>query len=318
MTRILAADIGGTNSRFALFEARGTDPSELRMAATTWLETTEAHSLDDLLTSLREADADMRPEEADAMVLAVAGAVQRGVYANPPNIDFEVDVTDPSSIGCPVTLINDFAAQGYAVRTPAVDDASPVKPGQAQQGAAVGVIGAGTGLGHCALVETPGGRHKAVPSEMGHAGFPLVDEAEMDFGRFVMDRTEMPYVYTELVVSGRGLSLVHEYMTGERLDPPDAAPFFAEGSRQLAWFARFYGRAARQYALAVLALGGVFVAGGVAAKNPILVTDAAFSAEFVNQPKYGWMLESIPIHLNTNQESGLWGAAFHGLQIVSS
>ena len=78
--------------------------------------------------------------------------------------------------------------------------------------------------------------------------------------------------------------------------------------------ARFYARACRNYALQVLARGGVYIAGGVAAKAPVLVTHPEFEAEFRRSPTMAHLLAKIPVFLNRNEESGLWGAALAGVQ----
>jgi len=62
----------------------------------------------------------------------------------------------------------------------------------------------------------------------------------------------------------------------------------------------------------VLARGGVYISGGVAAKLPILVTHPAFEQQFFNSRAMAPVLKKIPVYLNTNEDSGLWGAAFFG------
>jgi len=76
-----------------------------------------------------------------------------------------------------------------------------------------------------------------------------------------------------------------------------------------ALFARFYGRAARDYALTVLSVGGVYVCGGVAAKNPLLVHHPEFAREFLDSPTYGRLLAGVPVRLVRNEQTGLFGAA---------
>lgn len=36
----------------------------------------------------------------------------------------------------------------------------------------------------------------------------------------------------------------------------------------------------------------------------------------MNSPTMGHLLENIPVYLIDNQDSGLWGAAFYGQQIL--
>ena len=103
-------------------------------------------------------------------------------------------------------------------------------------------------------------------------------------------------------------------LTGEVLTPAALAPRLGNFPRTVEWFARFYARACRNYALAVLALGGVYVCGGVAAKNPRLVEHPAFLEEFRLSPSHAELLSGLPVMLNTNEDSGVFGAAIFGAQ----
>lgn len=308
MKRILAADIGGTNSRFAVFVAQ---EGRLAMAESTRLRTHDAASFPDLLARLAASGFSLTPEASDITVLAVPGAVEDRGFARPPNIPWTIDVRGLRS-GGPQFLVNDFVAQAFACRTPAVAQAREIQPGQPQADGVLAAVGAGTGLGHCALLPTAAGP-VAMPAEAGHVAFPFVGDEEYAFQRFVMDRAQVPYAYGDLVVTGRGLSFVHEFLTGQALAPAEVGAVLARHPHTVELFARFYGRACRSYALTVLSLAGLYVVGGVAAKNPELVEHPAFRREFVASPTYGWLLEAIPVHLNLNEDSGLWGAAAYGL-----
>ena len=312
MHSILAADIGGTNSRFAAFE---TDGMGLTLREVLKLPTAEAQSFSDLLAQLKAQSFPLSPEDAAVVVMSVPGAIKGHVYADPPNIPWSIDVSEArkAHAGEGYYLINDFVAQAYACRTDAVAEARIVQQGEAQHDAALAAVGAGTGLGHCALLPDGSGGYVAAPSEAGHAAFAFHGEEEEEYQRFVMHETGAPYAYGDTVVSGSGLARLHEFLTGRALTPAEVGAALPEHPRTAALFARFYGRACRNYALNVLALAGLYVVGGVAAKNPELVDHDEFRSEFTASPTYGWLLETIPVHLNMNDDSGLWGAAFFGL-----
>jgi glucokinase len=306
---ILAADIGGTNSRFAHFtlDEKGT----LALNETRWFETRKSTSLSHLLELLNRSEFSLPIDQSDIAVLAVAGPIINGVYSNPPNIPWDIDLSrglkNFNRMRC--FLINDFVAQAYACRSPIIRAARQILPGQIDSSAPLAVIGAGTGLGMAALTPDGAGGYVAVPSEGGHCEFPFESPAEFEFMQFVMDKFNAPYVETEFIVSGRGLSLVHHFLAGEKLTPAEVSAGLSHDSETLEWAARFYGRACRNYALQVLARGGVYIAGGVAAKTPLLVMHPAFERQFTNSKTMAAMLKKIPVYLNTNEESGLWGAA---------
>ena len=316
MKEILAADIGGTHSRFGYFQVDGN--GSLSLVETRWIDTANSTSLSHLLSLLKETTFSLSVDQSDVAVLAVAGPVVKGVYSNPPNIAWDVDVSNSAEDfklrHC--RLINDFAAQAYACRSPVADSAREVLSGQIDPDATLAVIGAGTGLGMAALTPDGAGGFVAVPSEGGHSALPFESPAEFDFMKFLIHELGVPYVETEYVVSGGGLSLIHQFLSGEKLTPVEIGTGVSQDSETFQWMARFYARACRNYALQVLARGGVYIAGGVAAKVSALITHPEFELQFRNSKTMRAMLESIPVFLNTNEESGLWGAAYFATQVL--
>jgi glucokinase len=267
-----------------------------------------------------DSDFPLKTYDSDLCIFAVAGPVEKGVYSNPPLIPWDIDIAnaeeDYGIRRC--VLINDFVAQAFATRSPAGESAQKILPGDISPDGTVAVIGAGTGLGKAALVPDGAGGYVAVPSEGGHASFPSVSDTEFKFQKFVMKELGEEYVTGNHIVSGKGLSLAHQFLTGEKLEPKDVMTRCAPACETLAWAARFYGRACRNYALEVLSLGGIYIAGGVAAKLPAMLTHKAFSQEFRSSRTMSKILARIPVFLITNQESGLWGAALLGQQILKN
>ena len=314
MNRKLAADIGGTNSRFAAFESDSHGQLVLRQSL--WLSTKGADSFAHLIEQLRNTDFELPPQKADISVIAVAGPVVNGTYSNPPNIDWDIQVSEKdhrSDLGR-FHLINDFAAQAYACRSPIISEAIQVVPGSIDPSAPLVVVGAGTGLGHSTLINDGCGNWLALPSEGGHVSFPFETEAESAYMVFLMQQTGHPFIEAETVVSGRGLTNIHHFLTGRKLEPAQVADEISDNDPTVVWMSRFYGRICRNFALQLLAYGGVYIAGGVAAKIPQLVTHAEFKASFRCSVTMAHVLERIPVFLNANEESGLWGAAFYGQQ----
>ncbi len=313
---ILAADIGGTNSRFANFEID--QQGSLVLKGTKWLATAEAKSFSHLLEQLGASDAAFSAAESDIAIIAVAGPVQHGTYSAPPYISWDIDLTsrENKKIFRQVSLINDFVAQAYACPSPVGKSARMILAGEAEADGTIGVIGAGTALGKATLIEISDHGFMALPSEGGHAYFPFVSPRELAFQEFYQEKSGQKHITGNLVVSGRGLRYIHWFLTGEELEPQEVAARFTPESETLAWAAKFYGRICRDYALEVLALGGLYIAGGVAAKNPEIINHANFRSEFVDSSTMGQLLAKIPVFLIDNQDSGLWGAAFYGRQVL--
>ena len=316
MPTILAADIGGTNARFARFEAHG--PGGLFMEEAVWLPTASVASFEDLLEALEDTDFGLSPRDADAVAVALAGPV-RGLRCNPPNIPWSVDLTDAGQrLGWRrYGLINDFAAQAWACRSPVADLSEEVLPGTPDPGGVTAVLGAGTGLGMALLAPDAHGGFMALPTEGGHATFPFQGPEECAFQDFLRRRTGRELVIGDMVLTGSGLSALHAFLTGRDLEPGQVAAELAGAAEHpatpmptLEWFARLYGRVARNLALSCLALGGVFVSGGLAARNPALVRHPCFGREFRFSETHASLLADIPVRLNREEDSGLWGAAF--------
>lgn len=314
---ILAADIGGTNSRFGFFSDEG--GHGLSLVRSHWIATENASSFDHLLQLLGQSDFPLKPVEADIAVFAVAGPVERAAYSAPPLIPWDIDISKAAyvrGLRRPVVLINDFVAQAYACRSPLASSAKEILPGEADPSGTVAVLGAGTGLGKACLAADGSGGFIAVPSEGGHASFPFVSDAECRLQDFFMKELQLDYATANHVVSGTGLSVIHHFLTGRKLTPEEVAGGFTDGSETLEWFSRFYGRLCRNFGLDVLSTGGMYVAGGIAAKAPEVLTHAAFAAEFRSSATMGRILGRMPVSLITNQESGLWGAALLGRQVL--
>ena len=316
MKTILAADIGGTNSRFAHFQTDS--KSTLTLMETKWLSTTEADSFAQLLEQLRSSDFSLPAEAADIAVIAVAGPVEQASYCAPPYIAWDIDLAHEEIANSfkQAVLINDFVAQAYACRSPVGQSARIILPGEIIANGTIGIIGAGTALGKAILVPLSSGEFLALPSEGGHGYFPFLSQEEFAFQQFYKEKSGQTHITGNLVVSGRGLGFIHWFLTGEALTPQEVTTRLNATSETLAWAAKFYGRTCRDYALDVLARGGLYIAGGVAARTPEMLTHENFSKEFLDSPTMGHLLATIPVFLMDNQDSGLWGAALHGRQLL--
>ncbi|MEE4240250.1 MAG: glucokinase [Desulfopila sp.] len=314
--KILAADVGGTNSRFAYFE---TDlENELSLIDSLWLPTEKAYSFAQLLQQLGDSGFPLMPETADIAVIAVAGPVADKRRSAPPYISWSIDL-DRAEIAerfSQVILINDFVAQAYACISPVGKKARQILPGAGEPKGQIAVLGAGTALGKALLTLLPDGTYLALPSEGGHSYFSFCTAREFDFQRFYREKSGRYHITENLVVSGRGLRYLNWFLTGEDLAPKDVTARWSSDSETLEWAARFYGRVCRDFVLNILAEGGVFIAGGVAAKNPEIVTHHLFRQEFHDSPTMGEILAGVPVFLLDDQNSGLWGAAFHGKQLL--
>jgi len=314
MNTILAADIGGTNSRFGLFNINS--GGELSLAESMWLRTSDAGSFTELIDNLNNSGFSFKPDSADIVVLAVAGPVEDSVRSRPPLIAWDIDIsTADIDFGLKKCfLINDFIAQAFACFSPIAEAAEKILPGSPAPDAATAVIGAGTGLGKAAIMPDGKGGCITIPSEGGHTNFPFVSAQEFEYQKFLLKEREDQYITGNTVVSGMGLSYLHHFLTGRKLGPSEVVKEFSLYSETLEWASRFYARVCRNYVLETLAMAGLYIAGGVAARTPELLTHPAFEKEFRNSDTLSGLLANVPVSLIRDENSGLWGGAVFARQ----
>src|SRR3972149_12007431 len=171
LRNILAADIGGTHSRFAHFTAD--KDGELSLISHIWLKAAEAASFASLLENLKASRFPLDPQKADTIGIAIAGPVIDGVRSDPPLIAWGIDISNAKSDygfqRC--FLINDFVAQAFACISPVAKSAEAILDGFSDAQSAIAVIGAGTGLGKAILAPDGRGGYSAVPSETPQVAF---------------------------------------------------------------------------------------------------------------------------------------------------
>ena len=197
--------------------------------------------------------------------------------------------------------------------------AVPDERGRAQPRPAgpIGIIGAGTGLGTASLIRDSHGSWLPLPAEGGHVIFPFIGKEEAAFQDFAARELGLACLSGDDVLSGRGLRLLHLFLTGERREAHEiAAEAFGSETGTLRWYARFYARACRNWALSTLCTGGLFITGGIALRNPLVTECAAFREAFYEGP-HRKLLERIPVRRFTDMNSGLWGSAWFGMRMTA-
>src|SRR5207248_7127819 len=181
--------------------------------------------------------------------------------------------------------------------------------------APIAILGAGTGLGEAALIHD-GAKWNVIPSEGGHADFAPQDEEQANL--FAQLHGKLGHVSWERVLSGMGLVNIHNFLAGvdrayDEKIPMEIAALANSGdataTRTFEIFVDIYGAEAGNMALRLLARGGVFLAGGVAAKNMRHFVDGRFKTAFLRKGRFQNILAAIPVNLITNPKVGLLGAA---------
>ena len=319
MQRIFAADIGGTNARFALFTEH---EGNLALKVAVWEKSADLHTAEDVLQTMqRQLQSPLAA--GDTLIVALAGPTQ-GLQGKLTNGSLRVDLSGVGQryglSGC--LLINDFTAQAFATLTPAGTGARPVRGrglSDTESTQTKAILGAGTGLGAASLVgcgaAAGDSRWLAVPSEAGHAAFAFVGAEEHAYQVFLARELGCDCPTVENVLCGEGLSVLHFYLTRQFFYPPAVGEqALSRDTPTLTWYARFLGRFCRQWILSTLSRGGLWIAGGIAAKNPLCVEHPAFLLELAAGGDVCGVVAATPILLITDANSGLWGAARAALE----
>ena len=198
------------------------------------------------------------------------------------------------------------------------------------------VIGAGTGLGTSILIHDAGmGKYRPVPGEGGHVDFTAVDDIEFRASQWIrkhLNRSPHNPMDCEKIVSGPGLvnlfRALSELQPDEanasivkkvfQADPYDRPAVIVENARldrmcrrALDLWLGCYARAAKNSAIFPLTPGGVFLAGGIAAKILPEMQSGIFMKEFTrcDIPSIRALLKRTPVFIVTDYRIGLFGCA---------
>jgi glucokinase len=295
----LAGDIGGTKVLLALVDADGCLVQKCRLASADFA------NFDDLLAEyLREVSG---PVEGGCFALAGPVAAD-GRTAKITNLPWTIDAAAlEAQFGLgPLQLINDFAGVALGVTVLPRDQRVTLQVGTPSSDGVKLVLGAGTGLG-MAIVRGS----DILPSEGGHVGFAPQDETQARIWAALLQVHGR--VTAERVISGPGLAAIHRILTGENLDPAVIAGRALAGElvarRTTEVFFSAYGSFAGDMAMAVMARGGVYLAGGVTQKLLPLLSKSDFLSAFNAKAEHADLVGRMPVHVVTDPEIGLRGAA---------
>lgn len=329
---ILVADVGGTNLNLALLAPEAARYRLLRKAR---FSTQEERSLLGPVQRFLAAHPDLHPSRA---CFSAAGPVlDRHIHLT--NAPWDIDgPTLEQGLGIPVHLVNDFIALSCGVLQLDLADPGQVTPlphGDGSlpvadpRGLAL-VVGAGTGLGVGFVVRTPGGA-RAFPSEGGHIGLPLFDEDTLALWRHLNTGLSGP-PGAEMAVSGMGLGHLFRFLLDSGRAPmsPAASAILAlpeveqpaaisaqadkdpACGRTMAMFVDLYARVCAELCAVFLPTGGLFLAGGIAAKNADhFLEGGRFMARFEQNYRVhlDLLTRTTPVYLVHDYDLSLYGAA---------
>ena len=326
---ILVGDIGGTKTVVTLLKNTGDGLEEIRESV---FSSQEHRALEEILDKFfREA----KTPPIQAACFGIAGAVIDG-KSNPTNLPWHLDEKEiAKTLGVPRTrLINDLEAAAYGMLHLKDDELYELNRGTGPgRKGNVAVLAAGTGLGE-AMLFWDGRRHHVIASEGGHADFAPRTDEEIELLKYLRKKYD-GHVSYERVLSGPGFFNVYcflrdsgfapepDWMT-ERLEAGDPSVVVTKAGledkdplsvRTLELFSNIYGAEASNLALKCVAMGGVYIGGGIAPKILPALSAGHFMNGYRDKGRFTELVESMHVCVALNPRTPLIGAAYYALDL---
>ena len=324
---ILAGDVGGTKVHLALYDFKQGSLVHLRD------ERFPAQEYDGLETIVRKFLKECPEGEMNAACFGVPGPVRQGKLKL-TNLPWTLDSHLLSTnLDIPhLFLINDLEANGYGVAELKPDQIHTLNEGDRGAVGNRALVSAGTGLGEGVMV-WDGRRHVPMASEGGHCDFAARNELEVELLQYLMKKLG-GRVSFERVVSGLGIHNIYAFLRDvkkmhespelrERIKNEDPNAVIGElgdsgqdelCAKTLEVFVSAYGAEAGNMALKVLAVGGMYIGGGIAPKILKTMRSGTFMHGFTDKGRLSDLLVKTPVHIILESRCALMGAAAYAEQ----
>ena len=308
--KTLVADIGGTNSRLAVAITSKKD-REIILKNIQKFKNSDFNNFEEVIEKYLSSSND---NLINRMCIAAAGIISEDTVEM-SNLNWKITVSSlqkASNIKS-VLIINDLQAQGYALDFIKPKDLEKLIEGNysAAEIDTKLVCGMGTGFNVAIAYQTAFGTF--VPaSEYGHTRTTTANEKQ----KLIVKQLEesSSFVSYENILAGSGLNRLDKVLNRrEDRSPSDILEAAKAGDlkakevgSQLAGFA---GQAFGDFALMNMALGGVFLIGGVARAMMPYLKEENFKQNFYNRGNFTEIMKKISVHLILDDYAALKGCA---------
>lgn len=332
---VLGVDVGGTNTNLGV---AGVKDNSLKFLFSLSFKSKELNSLIPAVSETLTYASNKYDIVVEDSCIGAAGVVSPSQeYVKLTNVAWDVnseELVQKTPLKSAV-IINDFQTIGYGINL--LDCKNPndifiVKSEQKknQKMATKSILGAGTGLGKSILTyDEHFDAYIPIPSEGGHSDFPARNSFELELTDFIKKfrNISQPVTYEELL-SGRGIESIYMFLkqSGKFIESQysteiersnDKAATISKYRKDdelcaetFKLFTKFYGRCAKNFVLDSLSVGGLYIAGGIAAKNKDIFTTNDFLSEFEDAYRRSEVLKETPIYVINNYDVSLYGACF--------
>ena len=307
----LVSDIGGTHARFALVPINSTTTQhEHTLLCEDFPGPVEAAR--HYLSMVGNPDISSAAFDVATAISGDQVALTNGPWA------FSVTQTRDALGLDRLHVINDFTALALAVPLLDARETRQVGGGSPLPGTAIGVLGAGTGLGVSGLLSYRG-RWLAIQGEGGHAAFSPANDREDAILQNLRGRFGN-HVSVERLLSGGGLTNIYEALCeldgveAVRPEPDEITDRALHGGDERSGetvdiFCAALGTAAGNLAVTLGARSGVYIGGGIVPKLGSYFDDSAFRARFEDKGRFHNYISAIPTYIIVAEMPALRGLA---------
>ena len=306
----LVADIGGTNTRIALFDPQANEFRALRQYINR-----QFSCLEDIIADWLQQLSEPAPR---VCCIAVAAAPSADHVAM-TNMDWSFSCKALASrFGFDhLRRLNDFEANAYALPYLTEGDCERLFCSETRPSGRLATLGPGTGLGGAFLdwqLDLP----RSFACEPGHMGLTPATELELEIFRLLL--SQHSNIYAELLVSGPGLVRLRQTLAEVRGEAA-ATLSAAEISRMavskedklcvaaLDTFCALLGSVCGDFLLATGCYGGLYLAGGIVPSIRAFLRDSSFRTRLKDKGAMVATLAEVPVYAITSSQPGLLGAA---------
>ena len=323
---ILAADVGGTKTNIAQFVLQN---GKMVLQLEETYTTNHHNSLTEIILDFIKKN---NFEKPDRISIGAAGPVVNGT-CHTTNIKFKIDVTELSrdlQID-KVYLINDLEATAFGMTEMDDEFMVTMRNGNPSIGGHIAILAPGTGLGEACLF-WDGKYLRPMPSEGGHSEFAPRTDVEFELVKF-LQKTYGEIIVWERLVSGPAIYKIYEFLrdvkgyeeqawlTQKLAEAKDKSAVISETAMSglcttcvlaMEMLVDFMARRANNMVLNYKATGGLILAGGIPPRIYNFINKDKIEESFLKCDEMEPLLAGIPIYLNLNSKTALYGAAYYG------
>ena len=321
--KLLLADIGGTNARFAYQEKNNGELSNF-----SYLKCNDFENIYDAIEYYQQTN----NLDIESMSIALASHTTKDAikFTNNHWKFKQSEIFKYFSLN-KLIFVNDFVAQCLSLGSFYKDisenraindkllgkyDLKTIRSGTPTKNSPLLVSGPGTGLGVCTLLNI--NNHPiAIEGEGGHSSFAPNSDIEIELLQFL--RKKYNHVSNERIVSGSGIEEIYEFICyinesrSEGLKAPVIGNNALKGEPKahdtIKLFFSILGTIISSVILINGTQCGVVIAGGITPKLQSILSESNFNVNFLNKGRRYEYVKNIPVWLTENNNNGLIGAS---------